>query len=83
MCFPPSVRVQVQWLPSWKIYLRIQLELGFGFWGRAVEAFDNFFPKVGMTVENNILEVLAEGFVSRVQPPILAIPHIAKFGDQM
>ena len=40
VCFPPSVRVQVQWSPSWKICLRIQLS--FGFWGRAVKAFDNF-----------------------------------------
>ena len=72
VCFPPSVRVQVRWPPSWKICLRIQLS--FGFWGRAVEALDNFFPKVGMTIENNILEVLVGGFVS----PILQIGDIDK-----
>ena len=43
VCFLPSVRVQVRWPPSWKICLRVQL--GFGFWGRAVEAFDNFSRK--------------------------------------
>ena len=48
VCFLPSVRVQVRWLPSWKICLRIQLSLGF--WGRAVKAFDNFSRKlIGMT----------------------------------
>ena len=44
VCFPPSVRVQVRWPPSWKICLRIQLS--FGFWGRAVKAFDNFSRKL-------------------------------------
>ena len=44
VCFPPSVRVQVRWPPSWKICLRIQLR--FGFWGRAVKAFDNFSRKL-------------------------------------
>ena len=46
VCFPPSVRVQVRWPPSWKICLRIQLS--FGFWGRAVPvtAFDNFSRKL-------------------------------------
>ena len=44
VCFPPSVRVQVLWPPSWKICLRIQLS--FGFWGRAVKAFDNFSWKL-------------------------------------
>ena len=44
VCFPPSVRVQVRWPPSWKICLRIQLS--FGFWGRAVKAFDNFSWKL-------------------------------------
>ena len=67
VCFPPSVRVQVRRPPSWKICLRIKLS--FGFWGRAVKAFDNFSRNVGMTIENNILEVLVEGFVS----PILQI----------
>ena len=38
--FPPSVR----WPPSWKICLRTQLS--FGFWGRAVKAFDNFSWKL-------------------------------------
>ena len=44
VCFPPSVRVQVRWPPSFKICLRIQLS--FGFWGRAVKAFDNFSRKL-------------------------------------
>ena len=44
VCFPPSVRVQVRWSPSWKICLRIQLSFGFG--GRAVKAFDNFSRKL-------------------------------------
>ena len=44
VCFPPSVRVQVRWPPSWKICLMIPLS--FGFWGRAVKAFDNFSPKL-------------------------------------
>ena len=44
VCRPPSVRVQVLRPPSWKICLRIQLS--FGFWGRAVEAFDNFSRKL-------------------------------------
>ena len=44
VCFPPSVRVHVRWPPSWKICLRIQLS--FGFWGRAVKAFDNFSRKL-------------------------------------
>ena len=44
VCFPPSVRGQVRWPPSWKICLRIQLS--FGFWGRAVKAFDNFSWKL-------------------------------------
>ena len=44
VCFPPSVRVQVRWPPSWKICLKIQLS--FGFWGRAVKAFDNFSRKL-------------------------------------
>ena len=44
VCFPPSVRVQVRRPPSWKICLRIKLS--FGFWGRAVEAFDNFSRKL-------------------------------------
>ena len=44
VCFPPSVRVQVRWPPSWKICLRIQLS--FGFWGRAVKACDNFSRKL-------------------------------------
>ena len=42
--FPPSIRMQVRWPPSWKICLRIQLS--FGFWGRAVKAFDNFSRKL-------------------------------------
>ena len=44
VCFPPSVRVQVRRPPSWKICLRIKLS--FGFWGRAVKAFDNFSRKL-------------------------------------
>ena len=44
MCFPPSVRVQVRWPPSWKICLRIQLS--FDFWGCAVKAFDNLSRKL-------------------------------------
>ena len=44
VCFPPSIHVQVWWPPSWKICLRIQLS--FGFWGRAVKAFDNFSRKL-------------------------------------
>ena len=44
VCFPPSVRVQVRWPPCWKICLRIQFS--FGFWGRAVKAFDNFSRKL-------------------------------------
>ena len=44
VCFPPSIRVQVRWPPSWKICLRIQLS--FGFWGRAVKIFDNFSRKL-------------------------------------
>ena len=44
VCLPPSVRVLVRWPPSWKICLRIQLS--FGFWGRAVKAFDNFSRKL-------------------------------------
>ena len=44
VCFPPSVRVQARWPPSWKICLRFQLS--FGFWGRAVKAFDNFSRKL-------------------------------------
>ena len=44
VCLLPSVRVQVRWPPSWKICLRIQLS--FGFWGRAVEAFDSFSRKL-------------------------------------
>ena len=44
VCFPPSIRMQVQWLPSWKICLRIQLS--FGFWCHAVKAFDNFSRKL-------------------------------------
>ena len=44
VCFPPSVRVPVRWPPSWTICLRIQLS--FGFWGRAVKAFDNFSRKL-------------------------------------
>ena len=46
VCFPPSVRVQVRWPPSWKICLRIHLSFGFGFWGRAVKALDNFSRKL-------------------------------------
>ena len=44
VCFPPSVGVQVRRPPSWKIRLRTQLS--FGFWGRAVKAFDNFSRKL-------------------------------------
>ena len=44
LCFPPSVRVQVQWPPSGKIGLRIQFS--FGFWGCAVKVFDNFSRKL-------------------------------------
>ena len=44
VCLPPSVRVLVRWPPSWKICLGIQLS--FGFWGRAVKAFDNFSRKL-------------------------------------
>ena len=44
VCFPPTVRVQVRRPPSWKICLRIKLS--FGFWGRAVKAFDNFSRKL-------------------------------------
>ena len=71
--FPPSVRVQVQWPPSSKICLRIQLS--FVVWGLAVKAFDNFSRKLfGMTIENNILKVLVKGFVS----PILQVGDIDK-----
>ena len=63
VCFPPSVRVQVQWPPSWKICLRIQLS--FDFWGRAVKALDNFS---WMTIEDNILEILVDWFVSPDSP---------------
>ena len=44
VCFPPSIHVQVGWLKSWKICLRIQL--GFIFWGRAVKAYNNFSRKL-------------------------------------
>ena len=44
VCFPPSVRVQVRRPPSWKICLRIKLS--FGFWSRAVKAFDNYSRKL-------------------------------------
>ena len=44
VCFPLSVHMQVRWTPSWEICLMIQLS--FGFWGRAVRAFDNFPRKL-------------------------------------
>ena len=44
VCFPPNVRVQVRRPLSWKICLRIKLS--FGFWGRAVKAFDNSSRKL-------------------------------------
>ena len=49
VCFPPSVGVQVRWPPSWKICLRIQLS--FGFWSRAVKAFDNFSRKLAWLLQ--------------------------------
>ena len=52
--FPPSVRVQVRWPPSWKICLRIQL--CFGFWGRAVKAFDNFSRKLAWLLKTIFLK---------------------------
>ena len=53
MCFLPSVCVQVG------------QQLSFGC---AVKAYENFFLKVGIIYpeQNNILEVLVDGFVSPV-----------------
>ena len=62
VCFPPSVCVQVRWPPSWKICLRIQLS--FGFWGRAVEAFDNFSRKLAW-----LLKTIFQKFWSRDLSP--------------
>ena len=62
MCFPPSVRVLVRWPPSWKICLRIQLR--FGFWGRAVKAFDNFSRKLAW-----LLKTIFQKFWSRDLSP--------------
>ena len=63
VCLPPSVPVQVRWLPSWKICLRIQLS--FGFWGRAVMAFDNFSRKLAW-----LLQTIFQKFWSRdLSPP--------------
>ena len=69
VCFPPSVGEQVRWLPSWKICLRIQLSL----------ICFVFFPKVGINIENNILQVLVEGFVS----PILQIDSRSKLSHKL
>ena len=65
MCFPPSVRVQVRWPSSWKICLRIQLSFKW-FLRPCSQGLRQLFLKVGMTIENNILEVLVEGFVSPI-----------------
>ena len=43
-----------------------RIQLNFGFLRPCSQGFRQLFPKVGMTIENNILEVLVYGFVSPI-----------------
>ena len=58
--------VQVWWLPSWKICLRNEDTTWLWFLRPCSQGLRQLFLKVGVTIENNILEVSVDGFVSLI-----------------